>query len=123
MKRLFLMMAVAMLSMNAVMAENENENATSTIVAYDMASVNYNKLASALCLNYDQAEAVADIHNNFAAEMINAGAASTSDERKVLMDKAIKKNLAYMHYVLSHEQYRKYLLLLNNTLNNRGLNK
>ena len=40
-----------------------------------------------------------------------------------MVDKAIEKNLKYMHYILNTNQYRKYLLLLNTTMNNRGLNK
>ena len=45
------------------------------------------------------------------------------DEQKVMMDNAIKKDLKYMRYILDKKQYRKYLMLLNVTLNNRGLNK
>ena len=38
------------------------------------------------------------------------------------MEKAVKKDLKYMNYILNKEQYRKYLLVLNATFNNRGLN-
>jgi hypothetical protein len=38
-----------------------------------------------------------------------------------MVEKAIKKDLAYMDYTLSKEQYRKYVKLLNVTLLNRGL--
>ena len=40
-----------------------------------------------------------------------------------MVSKAIEKDLKYMYAVLTKEQYRKYLLLLNTTFNNRGLNK
>ena len=37
------------------------------------------------------------------------------------IDKAINKDLKYMHVILSNTQYRKYLMLLNVTLVNRGI--
>ena len=43
------------------------------------------------------------------------------EERAKMVDKAIKKDLAYMNYMLSDSQYRKYVMLLNVTLRNRGL--
>ena len=33
----------------------------------------------------------------------------------------MKKDVQYMRYILEDKQYRKYLLLLNTTLTNRGL--
>jgi hypothetical protein len=38
-----------------------------------------------------------------------------------MVEKAINKDLAYMNYMLNENQYRKYVMLLNVTLNNRGL--
>jgi hypothetical protein len=38
-----------------------------------------------------------------------------------MMEKAIKKDLAWMDYILNKDQYRKYVMLLNVTLHNRGL--
>ena len=40
-----------------------------------------------------------------------------------MVGKAINKDLKYMHTILSEKQYRKYLMLLNATLKNRGLVK
>ena len=45
------------------------------------------------------------------------------DEVFKTADKAISKDLKYMHYLLNDKQYRTYVMLLNTTLNNRGLNK
>ena len=116
MKRLFLTM-VAVLSMTMTFAENEN--AASLNEAYNM-TVNMNKLAKALNLTTDQYESVAEIHKTFAAEMMFA-AQSKGEERNKMVEKAVKKDLAYMDYVLSKDQYRKYVKLLNVTLLNRGL--
>ena len=49
-------------------------------------------------------------------------AKASDDKRQEMKNKAVKKNLSYMHYVLSAQQYHKYLIYLNATMNNRGLN-
>ena len=113
------MMLVAMLTMTMANAENENNNAVQVANAYDM-TVNMRKLAVALGLNLDQMEAVQDIHHQFCNEMLLASQAE-GDERTALVEQAVKKDVRYMHYVLDEKQYRKYLLLLNTTLSNRGL--
>ena len=96
MKRLFLTV-VAVLSMTMTFAENEK-------------------------FSMDQAEAVQDIHSSFCADMMNAAGAN-ADERESMVKKAVEKDLKYMRYVLTQDQYRKYLMLLNATFNNRGLIK
>ena len=95
MKKMFLTL-VAVMSMTMAFAEGENTVATNTVAAYDM-KVNYSKLAEALGLSMDQLESVEDVHKSFCIEI--------------------------MHYILNNSQYSKYLLLLNTTMNNRGLNK
>ena len=118
MKKIGLMLT-AMLTLTVANAENENKNATEATSAYDM-TVNMRKLGVALGLTLDQMEAVQDIHHQFCNEMMLA-AQATGDERQTLVEKAVKKDVRYMHYVLDQKQYRKYLLLLNTTLRNRGL--
>ena len=118
MKKIVLMV-VAMLSMTMGYAENENVNTVQGADAYDM-SVNVRRLAVTLGLTLDQMEAVEDIHTNFCKEMQLAGHAA-SEQREELMDKAIRKDLRYMHYVLNQKQYKNYVMLLNTTLVNRGL--
>ncbi len=119
MKKMILMV-VAMLSMTMTSyAENENAEKINSVESYDM-SVNMRKLAVALDMTFDQMETVGDIHRVFCSEMMLAAHASKED-REEMMDKAINKDLRYMRYVLDQKQYRKYLLLLNTTLHNRGL--
>jgi hypothetical protein len=43
------------------------------------------------------------------------------EERSKMVEKAVNKDLAYMNYILNKDQYRKYVMLLNTTLVNRGL--
>ncbi len=118
MKRLF-MVVVAMLSITMTFAENENAANLNSTEAYNM-TVNMNKLSQALGLSKDQIESVAEVHKTFSAEMMFAAQAN-GEERQSMVDKAIRKDLAYMDYILSKEQYRKYVTLLNVTLFNRGL--
>ena len=118
MKRLFLVV-VAMLSMTMTFAENENAANLNNTEAYNM-TVNMKKLGQALNLSKDQVESFAEIHKTFSAEMVFAAQAQ-GEEREKMVDKAIKKDLAYMGYILNRDQYRRYVMLLNMTLVNRGL--
>ena len=118
MKRLFLTVA-AMLSMTLTFAENENMNSVNNAEAYDL-SVNMKQLGKTLKLADDQKEAVAEIHRIFCAEMMFATQYS-KEECDARVDAAIKKDLGYMNYILNSDQYKKYRMLLNITLLNRGL--
>ena len=113
---------VAMLSMTMAFAEGENVNSVNNVAAYDM-SCNMNKLAAALSLTADQREAVDNIYQTFTAEMMFAAQYYSNEQRNEMVKKAISKNVAWMNYVLNEKQRRTYLMLLNATLNNRGLNK
>ena len=118
MKKIVLMF-VAMMTMTVANAENENNNTVQVANAYDM-TVNMRKLAVTLGLTMDQMEAVQDIHHQFCNEMMLASQAD-GDERTTLVEQAVKKDVRYMRYVLEEKQYKKYLMLLNATLLNRGL--
>lgn len=120
MKKFFLTL-VALMSMTATFAAGENDNTVAEANKYNV-SFNLSSLSKTLRLDFDQVRAVADINEMFASDMLNASAASHS-ERKEMVDKAVKRDLAYMRSVLDKEQYRKYVMLLNTTINNRGLNK
>ena len=110
---------VALMSMTMTFAENESAANLNTVESYNM-TVNMRQLAKALNLSNDQVESVAEVHKTFSAEMMFA-AQYGKDERTKMMDKAINKDIAYMNYILNREQFRKYLMLLNVTLVNRGL--
>jgi hypothetical protein len=118
MKKLILTV-VALMSMTMTFAENESAANTNTTESYNM-TVNMNKLTKALSLSDDQIEAVSEIHKSFSAEMMFA-AQYGKEERDKRIDKAISRDLAYMNYILNDTQYRKYLMLLNVTLHNRGI--
>ena len=107
---------VALMSMTTIYAENEGMNTTE---AYNM-TVNMKNLARTLNLSKDQVESVAEVHKTFSSEMMFA-AQYGKEERTKMVEKAINKDLAYMNYILNKDQYRKYVMLLNMTLVNRGL--
>lgn len=107
---------VALMSMTTIFAENEGMNTTE---AYNM-TVNMKNLARTLNLSKDQVESVAEVHKTFSSEMMFA-AQYGKEERTKMVEKAINKDLAYMNYILNKDQYRKYVMLLNMTLTNRGL--
>ena len=112
-------MTVAMFSMTMTFAENEEAKEVKNVEAYDM-SVNMRRLGVTLGLTVDQMEAVETIHNTFNAEMQMAARAD-ENARQELVNKAVERDIKWMHYVLDQKQYSNYLTLLNSTLNNRGL--
>ncbi len=119
MKKIMVMVVALFAMATTTFAADENASATNATAAYNM-NVSIGSLADALSLNIDQAEAVADVHKNFTADMMNAASASV-EERRELINKAVIKDLKYMHGILDNNQYRKYVMLLNVTLTNRGL--
>ena len=120
MKKMILTL-VAMLSMTTAFAEGEMALGTSNMEAYEL-NVNMDKLSEALNLADDQKEAVADIHHTFASELMFAAQYNAND-RKKLVARALENNIKWMRYVLNDKQFRTYRVLLNTTVNNRGLNK
>ena len=120
MKRLF-MSVMVMLSMTMAFAENDGNESVNDASRYEF-NVNMNQLSYALGLSCDQKEFVTDVMYALDNDMRSVVYAST-DERKTLIEKAIRRNLNATRMVLTRSQYRKYLMLLNATLNNRGLLK
>lgn len=115
MKKMFLTVA-AMFCMTVAFAENEE---TKNVEAYNM-NVNMKSLKRTLGLTAEQTEQFNDLHKTFCAEMMFAANAK-ADQVDALVKKAVSKDLQYMSYILNKEQYRKYVMLLNATMNNRGL--
>ncbi len=114
-----MMSLMVMMTMTMAFAENEEGNATNSANAYDI-SVNMHSLSRTLNLSSDQYEFVEDVMHAFSAELQNV-ATATEDERQPMISKIVNKNLAATRSILTKAQYHKYLMLLNVTLNNRGL--
>ncbi len=111
----------AMMLMTTAFAEGENTTAMTHLEVYKM-NVNINRLSKALNLCEDQEEVVEHIHHTFATELMFAATYDKND-RKEMVDRAIRNNVMWMRYVLNKEQMDTYLKLLYATINNRGLNK
>ncbi len=111
-----------MMFMTTAFAEEESATAVNNLEAYEM-TVNSKRLSRTLELSDDQLDAVDHISRTFSAELMFAATYANNKERKAMVDRAISNNVKWMRYILSEEQLHKYLILLNATINNRGLNK
>ncbi len=120
MKKMILTM-IAMMFITTAFAEEESATAVNNLEAYEL-KINTKQLSRTLELNADQLDAVSHISQALSAELMNA-AAYGKNERREMVDSAISNNLKLMHYILNDDQMRKYLILLNITITNRGLNK
>jgi hypothetical protein len=103
----------------SIFAEDNNVTEVEKYEKYDF-NVNTRKLANYLGLSSDQMESVEEISNEFERDMKFAYYENTNESRKRIVKNAVEKNINYMAYVLTHEQYRNYLKVLNVTLVNRG---
>jgi len=84
--------------------------------------INHRRLACTLDMSKDQMEMYGDVISEFENDMMFASVMETEESRNTIVANAIKKNIKYMHYILNDNQYKKYLMLLNLTLENRGFN-
>lgn len=100
-------------------AENNNATKIENIEKYDF-KINHRKLACTLDLNKDQMESMDYIIDNFQNGMLFAASISNEESRNKVISNVIKTNVKHTHYVLNNKQYKKYLMLLNVTLRNRG---
>ncbi|NPD92696.1 hypothetical protein [Xylanibacter muris] len=128
MKRIIISV-MAMLTMSLAFAASKSDLVAVNTVAetglaenagvYDI-NINIRKLGEVLGLTFSQMESVYYVQRTFAQEMAAAELVGSS-EGKILANDAIEKNLRCMSYILNKEQYDKYLVLFNNTLNNINL--
>jgi hypothetical protein len=113
-----LFMLVMMFTMNLNLFAEDN-NATE-VKKYEM-NVNVDKLGNYLELSIDQIDAVESITNEFENDLIFAAVECNEFNRKAVTKNAINKNVKNMRYVLTEEQMKKYLSVLNATVHNRKL--
>jgi hypothetical protein len=121
MKKVFLMMVMLFTMSVYSFAEDNNAAEIERIERYDM-KVNNRKLANYLQLTEDQMESVETIVNEFSNDMMFAAVECDNSNRNAVTKNAIDKNIKFMSFILNREQYHKYLVVLNATLNNRKIN-
>jgi len=119
MKKFFLIM-VMMLTMSVYsFAEDSDTIKLANTEKYEL-KVNHRSLACALDMSKDQMEMSDEIISELERDMVFASSMNTEESREKIVANAVKKNIKYMYYILNDKQYRKYLMLLNLTLVNRG---
>jgi|GEM_PF-4157836 len=83
------------------------------------ANINVEMLSKYLKLSEQQAKEVGHISSFFKEEMRTANNADST--RAELTTKAVKTNLRLISKTLDKKQYEKYALLVETTLNNKGI--
>lgn len=122
MKKCFLML-VMMFTMSVYsFAEDNNASEAQKIENFDV-KINTKKLGQYLELSKDQVESVEAIENEFSSDLMFAAVECNDNNRIIVTQNAINKNIKNMSYVLNREQYIKYLKVLNATVHNRRLLK
>lgn len=116
----FLLMVVMMITMSAnVFADDSNATNVTNTEKFEL-KINHRRLACALDMSRDQMEMSDDIITELENDMIFASTMGSDESSNRVVANAVKKNIKYMHYILDEKQYKKYLLLLNLTLEHRG---
>ena len=119
MKKYFIML-VMMLTMSVYsFAEESTATKIAETEKYEL-KINHRKLAYILNMSSDQIEMSNDIISELESDMMFAAVMNTEESRNSIVANAVKKNIKNMHYVLNDAQYKKYLMLLNLTLEHRG---
>ena len=117
MKKIVFAIALMMASTLGAFAE---DNSVNKVEAYAL-NINNRSLSRALSLSLDQEEICSDVIKKFENDMLFAASNSSNESRKAVTKNAVDKNLKYMRMFLNDKQYKKYVMLLNTTLVNRGL--
>ena len=120
MKRVFFMLVMLFTIGSYTFAENNNTTEVANVAKYDL-KIDSRRLAVYLDLTADQMDAVTAVSNEFCNELKFAAVECTNTNRKEVTKNAIIKNVKHMRYILNHEQMKKYLMVLNATVKNRGL--
>lgn len=119
----YLIMLVMLFTMSVYsFAEDNNATEIERIERYNV-KVNTNKLADYLQLTSDQFDAVETITDEFSNDLMFAAVQNSDSTRSMITKNLIEKNVKYMSYILNKNQMRKYLVVLNATMNNREILK
>ena len=120
MKKYFIMLVMLFTMSVYSFAEDSNATEIERIEKYDI-KVNNRKLANYLQLTEDQMESVEIVTDELTNDLKFAALECSDSNRKAVTKNLIEKNIKHMSYILNKEQYHKYLVVLNATINNRQL--
>lgn len=118
MKKVFIMAAIALMATASVKAEEKNQDAVR--VDYNI-NMNVRALSRCLNLNGEQAD-VMEYASDMLRDEVSRVRFSKEEKKAARLKRSIAHNLSIAHKHLEDKQYRSYLTLLNQTLNNKGLN-
>ena len=118
----FVFMVALMLATNTanILASENSVNETENVENYCI-HVNEKSLSKSLGMSKDQMEICFDVIKEFENDMVFASSNAKGESRKAVTRNAIMKNMRYMKMFLDEAQYKKYVLILNTTLVNRGI--
>lgn len=118
----FVFMVALMLATNTanILAGENSVNETENVENYYI-HVNEKSLSKSLGMSKDQMEICSDAIKEFENDMVFASSNAKGESRKAVTRNAIMKNMRYMKMFLDEAQYKKYVLILNTTLVNRGI--
>lgn len=118
----FVFMVALMLATNTanILAGENSVNETENVENYYI-HVNEKSLSKSLGMSKDQMEICSDVIKEFENDMVFASSNANGESRKAVTRNAIMKNMRYMKMFLDEAQYKKYVLILNTTLVNRGI--
>ena len=118
----FVFMVALMLATNTanILAGENSVNETENVENYYI-HVNEKSLSNSLGMSKDQMEICSDVIKEFENDMVFASSNAKGESRKAVTRNAIMKNMRYMKMFLDEAQYKKYVLILNTTLVNRGI--
>ena len=122
MKKYFIMLVMLFTMSVTIFAEDNNATEIERIERYSV-KVNANKLSKYLDLSSDQMDAVENVTDEFSNDLMFAAVQDSESSRSMITKNLIEKNVKYMSYILNKNQMRKYLTVLNATMNNRGILK
>lgn len=121
MKKFVFMVALILATNTAnVLASDNSVNETENVENYYI-HVNEKSLSKSLGMSKDQMEICSDVIKEFENDMVFASSNAKGESRKAVTRNAIMKNMRYMKMFLDEAQYKKYVLILNTTLVNRGI--
>ena len=114
------MMLVMLFTMSVYsFARETTASKVENIEKYEL-KINHRRLASVLDLSKDQIESMDIFISQLEKGMLFAYTMETEESRNKILYNTVNYNVQYVRYILNDEQYKKYLLLLNLTLENRG---
>lgn len=124
MKKLMCVVAL-MLGMSTATFGSDNRvfdtEDTNSLVANYSINANAKSLVRYLELSEDQKSFVIESQRVFEKSLLSASDIKVNSVRKAIVENAVKSNLRNMNSILTKDQYRKYVRVLNVSLKNRRI--